>query len=49
MYIGLVECQAKESDCFYLRAAKHKFSFGKSTVGIDTLNAILPYVQGGWN
>ena len=24
MYIGLVECKAKESDCFYLRPAKHK-------------------------
>ena len=42
MYIGFVECKAKESDCFYLRAAKHKFSFEKSPVGINTLNAILP-------
>ena len=42
MYIGLVECKAKVSDCFYLRAAKHKFSFEKSPVGIHMLNAILP-------
>ena len=42
MYNGLVQCKAKESDCFYLRAAKHKFSFEKSLVGINTLNAILP-------
>ena len=32
MYIGLVECKVKESDGFYLRAAKHKFSFEKSPV-----------------
>ena len=37
MYIGLVECKAKESDCFDLRAAQ------KSPVRINTLNAILPY------
>lgn len=43
MYIGLVECKAKESDCFDLRAAKHKFSFEKRPVRINTLNAILPY------
>ena len=42
MYICLVECKAKESNCFYLRPAKHKFSFEKSPVGINTLNAILP-------
>jgi len=41
MHIGLVECKAKVSDCFYLRAAKHKFSFEKSPVGIHTPNAIL--------
>ena len=27
---------------FYLRPAKHKFSFEKSPVGINMLNAILP-------
>ena len=42
MYIGIVECKAKESDCFYLRAAKHKFFFEKSPVRINTLSAILP-------
>ena len=48
MFVGLVKCKAKESDCFYLRAAKHKFSFEKSPLRIDMLNAILPkYVQGG--
>lgn len=39
---GPLRFSAKESDCFYLRAAKHKFSFEKSPVGINTLNAILP-------
>ena len=42
LYIGQVECKAKEIDSFYLRPSQQKLAFGKSLVGINTLNGILP-------
>ena len=41
-YIGLVESHAKEVTAFYFKPSKTKFSFDKVTVGINSLNKILP-------